>query len=84
MSFFSAGYRAGYEAGLRDGREGKPLGLFAEQQATPFGRGYVVGHRAALVGRQETWADAIAQEHGFTQISHTLELFGLCASCSSA
>lgn len=32
----------------------------------------------------ETWADAIAQEHGFTQISHTLELFGLCASCSSA
>ena len=32
----------------------------------------------------ETWADAIAHEHGFTQISHTLELFGLCAQCSSA
>jgi Fur family ferric uptake transcriptional regulator len=31
----------------------------------------------------ETWADAIAQEHGFTQISHTLELFGLCERCSS-
>jgi Fur family ferric uptake transcriptional regulator len=31
----------------------------------------------------ETWADAIAREHGFTQISHTLELFGLCSRCSS-
>ncbi len=29
----------------------------------------------------ETWADAIAREHGFTEISHTLELFGLCRDC---
>lgn len=32
----------------------------------------------------ETWADAMAREHGFTDISHTLELFGLCAACSAA
>ena len=32
----------------------------------------------------ETWADAVAHEHGFTSISHTIELFGLCSSCSSA
>lgn len=32
----------------------------------------------------ETWADAIAREHGFTEISHTLELFGLCADCTAA
>ena len=32
----------------------------------------------------ETWADAMAREHDFTDISHTLELFGLCAACSSA
>ena len=32
----------------------------------------------------ETWADAIARQHGFTSISHTIELFGLCSSCSSA
>jgi Fur family ferric uptake transcriptional regulator len=31
----------------------------------------------------ETWADAIAREHGFTEISHTLELFGLCTQCGS-
>ena len=31
----------------------------------------------------ETWADAVAREHGFTDISHTLELFGLCADCAS-
>lgn len=29
----------------------------------------------------ETWADAVAREHGFTDISHTLEVFGLCGDC---
>ena len=31
----------------------------------------------------ERWADRIAGEHGFTDISHTLELFGLCPACRS-
>jgi Fur family ferric uptake transcriptional regulator len=31
----------------------------------------------------ETWADSIAAANGFTDISHTLELFGRCADCSS-
>lgn len=31
----------------------------------------------------ETWADAVALEHGFSDISHTLEVFGLCADCRS-
>lgn len=30
----------------------------------------------------ERWADAMASEHGFTQVSHTLEIFGLCPSCT--
>ena len=29
----------------------------------------------------ERWADAVANDHGFTEVSHTLELFGVCASC---
>jgi Fur family ferric uptake transcriptional regulator len=29
----------------------------------------------------EAWADAVALEHGFTDVSHTLEVFGTCASC---
>jgi Fur family ferric uptake transcriptional regulator len=29
----------------------------------------------------ERWADSVAHEHGFTNVSHTLELFGLCATC---
>ena len=29
----------------------------------------------------EAWADAVASEHGFRDISHTLEVFGLCADC---
>lgn len=31
----------------------------------------------------EKWAQGVADEHGFTDVSHTLELFGLCSSCSS-
>lgn len=29
----------------------------------------------------ETWAGAVAAEHGFTEVSHTLELFGTCRRC---
>ncbi len=32
----------------------------------------------------ERWASAIAEEHGFVQVSHTLEIFGVCSSCASA
>jgi Fur family ferric uptake transcriptional regulator len=29
----------------------------------------------------ERWAAAQAQEHGFDDVSHTVELFGTCAAC---
>jgi Fe2+/Zn2+ uptake regulation proteins len=32
----------------------------------------------------ERWADAVAAEHGFSDIAHTLELFGTCRSCREA
>lgn len=31
----------------------------------------------------ERWTQAIAAEHGFTAVSHVLEVFGTCASCSA-
>lgn len=31
----------------------------------------------------ERWAEATGSEHGFTEITHTLEIFGTCASCSA-
>src|SRR5664280_936996 len=30
------------------------------------------------------WADDVAKQHGYTDISHTLEVFGLCPGCSPA
>jgi Fur family ferric uptake transcriptional regulator len=30
----------------------------------------------------EKWAQVIAEENGFTQASHTIEIFGTCAKCS--
>lgn len=30
----------------------------------------------------ERWADGVGAEHGFTDVSHTLEVFGTCAECS--
>ncbi|MFI6451215.1 Fur family transcriptional regulator [Streptosporangium amethystogenes] len=32
----------------------------------------------------ERWAEAIGSEHGFTEITHTVEVFGTCAVCSTA
>ena len=29
----------------------------------------------------EAWADGIAEEHGYADVSHTLEIFGTCPSC---
>jgi len=30
----------------------------------------------------ERWADAVAAEHGFHDVSHTLEFFGTCPECA--
>ncbi len=29
----------------------------------------------------ERWADKVAAEHGFADVSHTLEVFGTCGDC---
>lgn len=31
----------------------------------------------------EAWADSIAREHGFSEISHTVEVFGTCQVCAN-
>ena len=32
----------------------------------------------------EQWADRVAGEHGFADVSHTLEIFGTCAACRAS
>jgi Fur family ferric uptake transcriptional regulator len=29
----------------------------------------------------ETWADKAAEKHGYTDVAHTVEIFGLCPVC---
>lgn len=31
----------------------------------------------------EAWASKVAAEHGFTDVSHTIDIFGLCQKCTS-
>ena len=31
----------------------------------------------------ESWAGAIASRYGFTEVEHTVELFGLCSDCAA-
>lgn len=31
----------------------------------------------------ETWARQVAEQHGFHEVSHTVEIFGLCGDCAS-
>jgi Fur family ferric uptake transcriptional regulator len=30
----------------------------------------------------ERWASTVAERHGYAEVSHTLEIFGLCPACS--
>ena len=32
----------------------------------------------------EAWTERVAAEHGYTEVGHTLEIFGTCAGCSAA
>lgn len=31
----------------------------------------------------ERWADKVAAEHGFVDVSHTVEIFGVCQACAA-
>ncbi|EMY33279.1 Fe2+/Zn2+ uptake regulation protein [Arthrobacter crystallopoietes BAB-32] len=31
----------------------------------------------------EKWAAGVAREHGYTQVAHTVEMYGLCPDCSA-
>jgi Fur family transcriptional regulator, ferric uptake regulator len=31
----------------------------------------------------ERWAERVAKDHGFTDIGHTIEVFGMCLDCSA-
>lgn len=42
------------------------------------------GHTVEIEGPTvEQWADSVAARHGFAEVSHTVELFGLCADCQA-
>ncbi len=32
----------------------------------------------------EKWAEKVAAEHGFTEVGHTIEIFGRCAGCNES
>ena len=43
------------------------------------------GRTVEIEGRAvEKWAAAVAAEHGFSGVDHTVELFGTCARCAAA
>lgn len=35
-------------------------------------------------GEVEAWAAAVAKAHGYGDVSHTIEIFGLCPTCQGA
>jgi Fur family ferric uptake transcriptional regulator len=40
------------------------------------------GHTVEIEGPAvETWAQRVAEIHGFVELSHTAEIFGLCKDC---
>lgn len=44
----------------------------------------VCGRTEEIEGPEvEAWAARVAGEHGFTSVTHTLEIFGLCTDCAA-
>ena len=42
------------------------------------------GHTVEVEGPTvEIWAEKVAADHGFTDISHTVEIFGSCPTCTA-
>lgn len=42
------------------------------------------GHTEEIeVSEAESWISQIASQHGFTEVAHSLEVFGLCSECSA-
>jgi Fur family ferric uptake transcriptional regulator len=45
----------------------------------------VCGRSVEVEGPEvEAWASSIAAQHGFTEVSHTVEVFGTCGECAAA
>ncbi|MGK2881283.1 MAG: Fur family transcriptional regulator [Mycobacterium sp.] len=45
----------------------------------------VCGSTVEVQGRQvEAWTETIAAEHGYADVSHTVEIFGTCSACRRA
>ena len=43
------------------------------------------GSTVEIGGRQvESWAAEVAREHGFSDVSHTIEIFGICSRCAAS
>lgn len=41
------------------------------------------GHTVEVLGPAvESWAERVAAEHGYVDVSHTLEIFGTCPRCA--
>ena len=48
------------------------------------GEHVIAGRTEEIEGRAvERWAGEVAEQHGYTEVDHTVELFGCCAQCSS-
>ena len=44
----------------------------------------VCGHTEELEANEvETWAHQVAAQHGFTDTTHAVDVFGICANCRS-
>ena len=74
--------------------EGEVDALRSQDSETKYRRCQRKEHHHHLVCREcghtieiaettvQRWADKTAQQHGFTAVSHTLELLGLCGTCA--
>ena len=74
------------DAGEVDVRH-NPAGEATYRRCSPSHHHHLVcrscGRTVEITGSAvERWAHSVGQEHGFSDVSHTVELVGLCSECS--
>ncbi|WP_435770195.1 Fur family transcriptional regulator [Nocardioides sp. SYSU DS0651] len=74
------------EAGEVDVRH-NPAGEATYRRCSPSHHHHLVcrscGRTVEITGSAvEKWAHSVGEDHGFSDVSHTVELVGLCADCS--
>jgi len=66
-------------------KKGEPVLVYGRLRINQWVNGEKSGTTVEIEGGDvEAWAAEVAHDHGFSEVSHTIEIFGMCGECAPA